>query len=312
MSGLRVVLGAGGGLGNAIARELERQGHQVRAVNRSGRADLPDGIDVVAADLYDETSAKRAVAGADVVYHAAQPPYDRWPGNFERMNRSVLAAAESTAGRLVFLDNLYMYGPAATPLDENAPQRATDRKGELRRRLAEELLEAHRGGRVPVTILRASDYFGPRGHNSLVMQMVIAPGTAGRAMRWPGRWDQPHTLAYLPDTARGAVAAGEDAAACGEVWHLPAAPPISGRDFIELVNRALPRRVKAASVPRWMWRLGALFNSQIREGLVVSYQFTGPWVSDHSKFATRFGPMELTPLEVAAAETIEWVREAGR
>ena len=85
-NGLQVVLGAGGGTGRAIVDELVRQGRQVRAVSRGAIVGLPAGVEQVRADLYDPADAARAVDGASVVYHAAQPPYTDWAGNFERLN----------------------------------------------------------------------------------------------------------------------------------------------------------------------------------------------------------------------------------
>jgi nucleoside-diphosphate-sugar epimerase len=45
------VLDAGGGIGNAVVRELAGRGLRVRAVSRDGRARVPDGVEASAADL---------------------------------------------------------------------------------------------------------------------------------------------------------------------------------------------------------------------------------------------------------------------
>ncbi len=50
-SHLQVVLGATGGVGQALVQALAAQGAQVRAVNRSGRASVPTSVEVMAADL---------------------------------------------------------------------------------------------------------------------------------------------------------------------------------------------------------------------------------------------------------------------
>ena len=174
--GLQVVLGASGGTGRAIVDELVRQGRVVRAVSRHEIAGLPAGVEQVRADLYDAVSVSAAVRGATVVFHAAQPPYDQWPGNFERMNDAVARATGAAGARLVFADNLYMYGPGASPMRETTPQRATDRKGAQRMRLAADLLARHERGEVDVAIGRSwttsghmartraleSGYSGPR------------------------------------------------------------------------------------------------------------------------------------------------------
>ena len=101
--------------------------------------------------------------------------------------------------------------------------------------MAGRLLEAHNSGRVRVTIGRSSDYYGPRGTASVAGDQVFRAALAGKRARWPASLDVPHTLSYLEDMAKGLVTLGEREEADGEVWHLPAAEPITGRKFLELV-----------------------------------------------------------------------------
>ncbi len=141
--------------------------------------------------------ASRAIAGASVVYHAAQPAYDKWPGNFERLNASVGDAAASAGARLVFADNLYMYGPGSSPMRETTPQRATDRKGAQRIRLAAALLARHERGELEVAIGRSSDYFGPHGTNSGAGERAFGALVAGKSAAATGRIDR-RALVQLP------------------------------------------------------------------------------------------------------------------
>ena len=97
----------------------------------------------VAADITDPAQARRAVEGATVVYHAAMPAYHRWVQEFPAMNQSVVEAVRAADARLVYVDNLYMYGPTGDVRTEETLQNATDKKGLLRKRLAAELLAAH-------------------------------------------------------------------------------------------------------------------------------------------------------------------------
>ena len=60
---LQVIFGAGP-LGLAVMRVQHRAGNQVRMVTRSGRAAVPDGVEVLAADAADHTAARRACQGA--------------------------------------------------------------------------------------------------------------------------------------------------------------------------------------------------------------------------------------------------------
>jgi len=303
--GLAVVLGAGGGTGRAIVDELVRQGRAVRAVVHTSRG-LPAGIETVTADLYDPEQAARAVAGAAVVYHAAQPPYDKWDRNFARLNDSVARAAGAAAARLVFADNLYMYGPGGSPMTEATPQHATDRKGSLRRDLAADLLARHARGEVEVVLGRSSDYFGPHGRNSGLGERLFGAAVAGKGASWGGAIDQPHSTSYLPDLARSMVVLGDRDEAAGRAWHLPVMDPITGLAFGEQISAALGRPVKVGPTTNTLLLVGGLFMPIAREARVVHYQWQAPWVSDWSAFEAAFGPFERTPLDEAVKTTVAW------
>jgi nucleoside-diphosphate-sugar epimerase len=305
---LHTVLGASGGAGNAIARALHDAGFPVRAVDRSGRADLPDGIERVAADVTTEAGAAAAADGSAVVYMAAQPPYHRWPEEFPAMLERVIDATAAAGAKLVMVDNLYGYGPGAGTMTEDTPERATDRKGTVRRAMTRTLLDAHRSGRLPVAIGRASDYFGPRSPNSAITALAIEPGADGKTIRWTGSLDAPHSVAYLPDIARAHVTLGTDERADGGVWILPHGAPVTGRAFLDTVNRALPEPHKTGLISKTMLRLAAPFHRISKETLGILYQWTGPFVVDDRRFQETFGPFETTPLDRAVADTVAWYR----
>lgn len=305
---LHVVLGATGGAGNAISRALVERGLRVRAVNRSGRADLPDEAQLVAADITTGTGAALAVEGAAVVYMAAQPPYHRWPEEFPSMLAQTIAATAAAGAKLVMVDNLYGYGPGAGTMTEHAPECATDRKGRVRRQMTEMLLDAHHSGKLRLAIGRASDYFGPRTDNSAITALSIGPVATGKTLRWTGNLDVPHSTAYLPDIARAYVTLGTSDLSDGEIWVLPHPAPITGRRFLDLVNAALTRPLKTGLVSKSMLLVAAPFHKISREALGVLYQWTEPFVVDDSKFQSTFGPFPTTPIEEAVATTVEWYR----
>ena len=312
---LHVVLGASGGIGSALVEELVERGHRVRAVSRSGDTTGIEGVEGVNADVSTTEGVKVAVAGAAVVYHAAQPDYTKWPEEFPPMTDVVISGAENAGAKLVFADNLYMYGAGTTRLmTEETPQEATSRKGRTRILMAGRLLEAHRSGRVRVTMGRASDYYGPRGTGSLAGDTLFGAAVEGKTVRWPASLDVPHQFNYLPDIARALVTLGEREEADGAVWHLPAAEPLTGRRFAEMVFAEVGGSPKVGVLSKTMTRLIGTFVPPLREFPEIWYQYEKLFFADTSKFERAFGPFEPTPHEAAIESTVDWFRQrlAGR
>lgn len=305
-----VVLGASGGVGRALVDELVRGGRPTRAVSRRA-PERRSGAECVAADLSTADGARRACADAALVFHAAQPPYNRWPEEFPAMTANIITAASEAGAKLVMVDNLYMYGPTTGPLVEHLPRSATGRKGALRAQMERQLLDAHGSGRLRVTIGRLSDYYGPHGTNSIVTALVLEPAVRGRAMRWPGSTTVPRTLHFLPDAARGLLVLADHDTADGKVWHLPAAPATTGAEFMGVVNNCLASPVKAGSIGSLAMRIGGLFSAAARESVECMYQWTAPFVVDSSAYTAAFGPLTVTPHAEAIAITVDWLRTNG-
>jgi nucleoside-diphosphate-sugar epimerase len=303
-----VVFGATGGIGHALVAELLRSGKAVRAVSRRG--DAPAGAEGTAADAADPDQAAAAARGAGVVYHCVNPPYTRWPELLPPVSRSILRAAESSGAKLVFADNLYAYGPVDGPLREDLPAVASGSKGRTRIAVAAEMLAADQRGRVRVAIGRASDYYGPGGANSTAGETVFGRALAGKRPQWTGRLDVPHTFHYLRDIARGLVTLAERPEADGEVWHLPAAEPVTAQQFFDLVFEAVgrPTPAKAQIAGPALLAVAGVFSPMLRELRETAYQFRRPFVVDSSKFEAAFGRVETTAHRDAVASTVEWYR----
>ena len=309
---LHVVFGATGAIGGAVVGELLRENRSVRAVSRSGRA--PQGAQSEAADAADPPQAAAAAAGASVIYHCASPPYTKWPELFPALTRSILGAAESSGAKLVFADNLYAYGPVDGPLREDLPALAHGRKGRVRVEMAAELLGAYRDGRARVAIGRASDYYGPHGTGSVAGETVFGRILAGKKPQWTGRLDQPHTFHFLPDIARGLLVLADHHEADGQVWHLPAAGPLTAQQFFDMVAEAAGRPVPAhasAASPALLAAAG-MFSPLLREMRETAYQFRAPFVIDSSKFDAAFGRLAPTAHRDAVEQTVAWYRARGR
>lgn len=311
-SGDRHVIFGAGAVGLTVAEELLRRGRRVRVVNRSGRtADAPvsDALEWVTADAMDREATVAAAAGAKVVYFALNPAYHQWQALFPPMQANVIEAARQAGARLVAMENVYMYGPTGgAPLTEALPQAATTKKGRIRAQMHDDLMAAHARGDVAVTVGRASDFVGPRVLSSALGDRVVPAILAGKKAQVVGNPDLPHTYTYMPDIGRALVTLGERDEAPGEVWHIPSGGTVTTREYLQLLaDSAGTGEAKLQVAPKLLLRVMGLFTPTVRELIEMLYEFEEPFILDHSKFVAAFGDVS-TPLETAAAATVEWYR----
>src|SRR4030095_12948355 len=90
-----LVLGATGGIGGELARQLRDAGWTVRALWRGARqaAEVREGITWLRGDAMDRRDVLAAAKGCTVIVHAVNPPgYRRW-------SELVLAILDNTTAR---------------------------------------------------------------------------------------------------------------------------------------------------------------------------------------------------------------------
>lgn len=307
MAGVHVVLGTGV-VGLALIEELSGMGLQTRAVNRSGNAEVPEGVEVFRGDVSDAGVATDAAAGAAAVYQCLNPPYDKWPELFPPLQRAAVDAARLAGARYVSFENTYMYGDTqGKPITEETPHRPHTRKGKVREAMADELRRLNDAGDVAVATARASDYFGPRATvQSQLGQLVVGAALAGKSARVVGDPDHPHSYTYVFDAARTLVALGTRDDVLG-VWHVPNAPVQSTREIIAMVSEEIGSDVKVSPAPKIVLRAMGLFNTNVRELYEMLYEFDQPFIVDGTKAETRLGIVP-TPLDEAIRDTVAWFR----
>ena len=206
------------------------------------------------------------------------------------------------------MENLYMYGPTdGRSLTEDLPHAPNTRKGTVRARMSEELMEAHKSGRMRVAIRRASDHVGPRVLASAAGEQVFGRAVEGKSAQVAGDPDQPHTYTYAPDIGRGLVILGEREEALGRAWHLPSPETVTTRRFVETIFEEAGGPARVQTAPKIVLRAMGLFNPPLRETIEMLYEFEEPFVVDHSAFAGAFGD-HATPLEKSVRETVRWYR----
>ena len=308
-SELHVIFGSGP-LGQSVMRALHQRGKTIRLVNRSGRrpAETPDGVEIVSGDAYDEAFTRSACRGAAVVYQCAQPHYWEWLTHFIPLQTAILEGAAAAGAKLIAGDNLYMYGEVSGPIHEDLPYAAVTRKGRLRAEAAERLLAAHRAGKLRVAIGRGSDFFGPGVLDSAAGARMFRPALRGKPAEGLGNIDLPHSYTYISDFGAALALLGEREEALGQAWHVPNAPAVSTRRFIEMISAELERPVKASAMNRLTLAFAGLFIPGARETVEMMYEFEKPFFVPGERFTRTFG-LEATPLPEALRATLAWYRQ---
>jgi nucleoside-diphosphate-sugar epimerase len=287
---ITTILGAGGPIGNELVKILAAEKRPFRLVGRNPKSMA--GAELVAADLADRDQTMRAVAGSSVVHLVVGLKYDTavWRELWPRIMGNTIEACKRAQAKLVFFDNVYMYGRVSGAMTEETPYNPCSKKGEVRARIATMLMDEVKAGGLRAQIARSADFYGPDTRNSAPNMLVLEPLAKGATASWQVNAEVPHSLTYTPDAARGVAMLAESETAWGQVWHLPTAPaPPTGREFITMAAKELGARPKFRVLNRPMLRVAGWFNPLVGELYEMLYQSDSPYLFDSSKFAREFG-----------------------
>ena len=99
---------------------------------------VPGAAEVVAADLSKLDDALKAVSGSRIVFLVVGLRYDMkvWRELWPPIMHNAIEAAKRANTRLVFFDNVYMYGKVDGAMTEQTPFRPCSKKGEIRAQIA--------------------------------------------------------------------------------------------------------------------------------------------------------------------------------
>jgi len=292
------ILGAGGVISSHLAPLLVAQQKRFRAVSRSGRA-TPGATENLAADITDRDQTLRAVAGSAIVFLLVGLPYDRkvWAEQWPRIMANTIEASKRAGAKLVFFDNVYMYGRVSGPMTEDTPFNPCSRKGEVRAQIATTLLNEIKAGSITALIARAPDFYGPATPTGFANVLIFDAWKKNQKASWLVNDSVPHSLIYTPDAARGVLALADSDSAWNQTWHLPTTPnPPTGREFITAAARAMNRAPNYRVLSPFMVRTYGWFKPVVGEIHEMLYQNDSPYLFDSSKYTRAFG-FEGTPYD---------------
>jgi nucleoside-diphosphate-sugar epimerase len=304
-----IILGAGGAIGQVLTDELLSGGEKVKLVSRRGKG--RPGTETVSADLTDAKATLDAVDENAMIYLTAGLPYliDVWRKRWPLIMNNVIAACIEKQARLIFFDDVYMYGRVDGPMAEDTPYKPCSRKGELRAQIAGHLISEVEKGRITAIIARSADFYGPYAAGSSLPYLFvfnkIAHDRKAQVLVNPAAR---HSYTYTADCGRALYLLASSDDAWNQVWHLPtASPALDNRQFIEIAAEKMGRPAEYKVLKKWMVKLAGLFDKQVGEVHEMLYQNQYDYIFDSSKFEKRFN-YTPTPYEIGIAETIDHFR----
>jgi nucleoside-diphosphate-sugar epimerase len=285
------ILGAGGAISNELVKLLATRKQPFRLVGRNPRT-VPGATETVAADLTDRVQTIHAVAGSSVVHLLVGLKYDHkiWKEMWPRIMSNTIEACKRAGAKLIFFDNVYMYGRVSGPMTEETPFNPCSKKGEVRANIATALINEWRTGTLTGMIARSADFYGHDAHSGIPNVLVFEPLSRKQKVSWLVNDSVPHSFTYTPDAAQSLVQLTERTTAWNQTWHVPTMPqPLTGKEFVALAAKEFGTPVKCRVLNRPMIRIAGWFNPLVAESYEMLYQSDSPYLFDSSKFAREFG-----------------------
>jgi len=304
---MQTILGANGSIGSILAKELVKYTSSIRLVSRNPRK-VNETDELFPTDLFLPGAVDKAVSGSEVVYLVVGLDYnikvweERWPA----LMKATIEACKKYNARLVFFDNVYMYDIKAIPhMTELSPLKPPARKGAVRKKIADMLMDEVKAGRLVALIARSADFYGPGADKSFVTEMVVKNFKKGKAANWFMDADKKHSFTFVPDAAKATAILGNTADAFNQSWHLPTDKnTLTGRQFIKLFAEEMNVRNRVSVMPMWLIRTVGFFVPILKEMPEMMYQYDRDYIFDSSKFEKRFN-FKATPYREGVKMTVK-------
>jgi nucleoside-diphosphate-sugar epimerase len=287
---MQTILGAGGAIGTELVKELAHAGQPVRLVGRNPKR-VQGATEALSADISDRDQAIRAVSGSRVVHLLVGLKYDHrvWRELWPRIMSNAIEACKRANSKLIFFDNVYMYGKVSGPMTEETPFNPCSEKGQIRAQIATTLLNEIKAGRLTALIARSADFYGPDARTSVASVLVFGKFAKGARAAWLVNDSVPHSYTYTPDAAKSLAVLAANEAAWNQTWHVPtAANPPTGKEFIEMAAKEFAVQPQYRVLRRPLIKLAGLFDSDIRESYEMLYQSDSTYLFDSTKFSKAF------------------------
>jgi nucleoside-diphosphate-sugar epimerase len=313
------ITGASGFIGRALLERYLADGHEV--VGCDLQADAQRGV--VAGDVGSPGPWQDHAAGCQLFIHTAAVVSFRlerreefWRANVMGTANALTAAERAGAQRFVHFSSVTAFGfDFPDGVEETYPVHNTFVPYPDSKIASEQVvLQAHLEGRVPCTIVRPGDVYGPR---SRVWATIPAQLIRARRFSLPGGGRGIHSPVYIDNLVDGVVLAAASPEAAGQIFTLSDGVGIPYREFFAPYAELVGRRLITTPTP-----VALAFSAAVRQALrfapgdneinPASARYllrTGTYSIRKARQVLGWEPR--VALDEGLAATVSWLREQG-
>mmetsp|Transcript_11590 Transcript_11590/g.18736 ORF Transcript_11590/g.18736 Transcript_11590/m.18736 type:complete len:345 (-) Transcript_11590:320-1354(-) len=329
-----LIVGAGGCTGRAVLDVLvsEAKASRIILTSRGGQLkDLPETkenvnvevmpLDMIDGDLEDLTKMCQETKPDVMFCCIGIPKYHvkAWGPGWPKIADRLILACKTTKVPLVFMDNLYAFGPEGMqrmPLLEtdtefvSVDKAGPSTKPQARGLITRKFLAANVADGTQITLVRAADFFGPRVGAS-VLHLAWADIMKNKTPNLLGNPKKLHAQTYVPDIARALVLVAENPDTWGRAWHVPTIQPDKAmeewiRDILRINNKPHEGKLHYMALDGILLRFLSFFMEDVDGLRDTMFMWRGDYTVSSKDFEARFPDYKTTPLEEALQATNEW------
>jgi len=304
---LHTILGANGAIATELTTVLQSNAQKIRLVSRHPKP--VEGAEIFQADALNRDQVFRAVKGSDIVYLLVGLEYKKkvWETSWPIIMRNTIDACKATGARLIFFDNVYMYGRVKGKMTESTPFNPSSEKGKIRAGIDEILLKEMNAGSLQAIIAKSADFYGPHASKTSVPGILVFDRMKkGKSAQWFINAKLAHSFTYTPDAAKGLYMLATKDSAYGQTWHLPSVlPALTGNEFIAMAAKYMHVSLRVQVLPKWLIQVVGWFNPIMKELAEMLYQNEFSYEFDSSRFEKAF-QFKPTSYEEGIRQTAAW------
>jgi nucleoside-diphosphate-sugar epimerase len=149
-------------------------------------------------------------------------------------------------------------------------------------------MDEAKAGNIRATIARAADFYGTDSLNSFFDMMVLDKYAKKQGAQLIGNPKKLHNFSYIPDMGKAMYMLGQHPESDNQIWHMPTAAPLTGKQFIELTAKIYGVAPKYFAVNKFMLWMYGLFVKVVMGTVEMYYQYDHDYDFNSDKFEKAF------------------------